>query len=150
MTIAEMVKAEVMKLIGSGDAPAVVKATKAAKPVSDDLREKRLAALAKAREAKSAKAKGKAAPAVKAKPAAKAATAAKPARKGSIDQVAGVRVTADAYCSNSGNKSLLVGIKGKHQRLVFHSRDELVEFINDLRKQVGGDCVALADLHFGG
>lgn len=73
MTIADIQKiaakavADALRLAPVAEAPAPVQA----KPARDAVMEKRLAALAKAREAK--KAKAKAAPAVKAKPAAKAA-----------------------------------------------------------------------------
>jgi len=147
MTIAEMVKAEVMKLIGAGEAPVI------AKPAVPPAVKKRTLSpehLAKMQAGRKRKADAKAAPVEKPKPAAKAAPAAKPAKTASIDAVGGVRVVAEPHTSAEGRKSILVGTKGKHARLVFHSRDELVEFINDLRKAVGGDVAALADLHFGG
>ena len=147
MTVAEMIRAEVKKFLTSGDAPT----PKPAKPASDELREKRLAALAKAREAKKAKAAGKPA----AKPAKAAAESTKqkavpvPSRS-SLDPVKGKRFVAEAYVSQKGSKSILLGNGTKSGRLVFHDRNELVEWLNEARAAIGVDAVALADLHFGG
>lgn len=141
MTVAEIVRAEIAKFLKTGEAAPAPTPKKA---VSDELREKRLKALEKAREAKKAKKASPAGTVEKAKPA------AKPARKGSIDPVAGKRVRAEAYVSAKGTKSILIGNGDKQGKLVFHSQNELREFINDLHGAIGGDVDALAGLHFGG
>lgn len=66
-----------------------------------------------------------------------------------LDPVKGKRFLAEAYVSEKGVKSILVGNGEKHARLVFHDRSELVEWLNEARAQLGVDSAALADLHFG-
>jgi hypothetical protein len=138
MTVAEIVRAEIAKFLKSGDAPVP---PKPAKPASDELREKRLKALEKAREAKKAKSKA-------AKPAAKAAPAKKPARVNAEAETFGT-VVSEPYTSAKGTKSLLLGVTGKQGRLVFHSKAELVAWVNVIRSKSIEDIVAQAELHIG-
>lgn len=147
MTVAEIVRAEIAKFLKTGDAAPAPAAQPAAKPVSDELREKRLKALEKARAAK--KAKGKAKPAATPKPAPAAKTDPVPKRD-TLDPVKGKRLIAEAYVSGKGTKSILLGNGAKQGRLVFHDREELVQWVNEVRAHLGADAVALADLHFGG
>lgn len=108
MTIADIQKiaakavADALRLAPVADAPAPVQA----KPAREAVMEKRLAALAKAREAK--KAKAKAAPAVKAKPAAKAAKAAE-----GVTVIGGIELLD--YTREDGTPGVVIRPKGRRR-----------------------------------
>lgn len=141
LDIAALVRAELAKFLQTGDAP---KPTPVAVPPAVAKRTLSPEHLAKMQAGRKLKAAAKA--------AAEAAPAPKPVvvpKRDTLDPVKGRRLIAEAYVSSKGTKSLMLGNGTKQGRLVFHDRDELVEWVNEVRTALGVDAVALADLHFG-
>lgn len=149
LDIAAIVRDELAKFLKNGDAP---KPAPVAVPPAVAKRTLSPEHLAKMQAGRKAKKAAKAAPAPK--PAAKPAKAAAPKpvtvpARDTLDPVQGKRFVAEAYVSEEGRKCVMLGNGTKRGRLLFHTRAELVEWLNEARAQLGVDSAALADLHFG-